>query len=314
MTLHWDGDIILFITDASGNVVDFKAGLDGEIAPRDPNHSALVTYERDIAGVTIGSTVNGTTTLAPLDAWDGTGPNFSRLNYAQYVRPDGFQIAGSDGGRIPGIQINGVRAFDPALGSWTTPDAYEGDIHDPASQQKYMWNRGNPVDYSDPSGYDPYVIYDPNRAFGNGHLMIAVMNPKTGLGHLYSQGPVAALPGGVPQKVGAEGLKSTITMHDLRQFVADHHDFVLTERTTAAQDDAMNKRAEALIASNHNYNVITCNCSQFVKDVLSAADPRAADGLTVQPRFDFINLALQGFRSGHQGQSPDGFTDPGFQR
>ena len=154
MTLHWDGDIILFITDASGNVVDFKAGLDGEIAPRDPNQSALVTYERDIAGLIIGSSVNGTTSLAPLDAWDGTGPNFGRLNYAQYVRPDGFKIGGSDGGLgIPGIQINGVRAFDPALGSWTTPDAFEGDIHDPASQQKYMWNRGNPVDYSDPTGY-----------------------------------------------------------------------------------------------------------------------------------------------------------------
>jgi RHS repeat-associated protein len=96
----------------------------------------------------------------PRCMWDGAGPNFSRLNYAQYVRPDGFQIGGSDGGRIPGIQINGVRAFDPALGSWTSPDAFEGDIHDPASQQKYMWNRGNPVDYSDPSGFEPFSLWD----------------------------------------------------------------------------------------------------------------------------------------------------------
>jgi hypothetical protein len=94
MTLHWDGDVILFITDASGNVVDFKAGLDGEITPRDPNQSALVTYERDSASLIIGSSVNGTTSLAPLDAWDGTGPNFGPSYYAQYVRPDGFQIAG----------------------------------------------------------------------------------------------------------------------------------------------------------------------------------------------------------------------------
>ena len=98
--------------------------------------------------------MNGTTSLAPLDAWDGTGPNFGPSYYAQYVRPDGFEIGRSDGVGIMGIQINGVRAFDPALDSWTTPDAFEGDIHDPASQQKYMWNRGNPVDYSDPSGYE----------------------------------------------------------------------------------------------------------------------------------------------------------------
>jgi hypothetical protein len=65
---------------------------------------------------------------------------------AKFVRPDGFQV--------DDIQINGVRTFDPELGGWTTPDAYEGDIHDLASQQKYMWNRGNAIDYSDPSGYE----------------------------------------------------------------------------------------------------------------------------------------------------------------
>jgi hypothetical protein len=48
---------------------------------------------------------------------------------------DGFAVA-------DGIAINGVRAFDSNLGAWSTPDAFEGDIHDPASQQKYMWNRG----------------------------------------------------------------------------------------------------------------------------------------------------------------------------
>ena len=54
---------------------------------------------------------------------------------------------------VAGVEINGVRAFDPNLGAWTTPDAYEGEVHDPVSQQRYMWNRGNAVDYSDPSGY-----------------------------------------------------------------------------------------------------------------------------------------------------------------
>ena len=54
---------------------------------------------------------------------------------------------------LDGLQISGVRAYDPNLAAWTTPDAYEGEIHDPASQQKYMWNHGNPVDYEDPTGY-----------------------------------------------------------------------------------------------------------------------------------------------------------------
>jgi hypothetical protein len=53
--------------------------------------------------------------------------------------------------------IQGVRAFDSAAGIWTTPDAYAGDVHDPASQKSYMWNGNNPVGYTDPSGYDPTV-------------------------------------------------------------------------------------------------------------------------------------------------------------
>ena len=31
--------MILFVTDSSGNVVDFKAGLDGEVAPNDSTFS-----------------------------------------------------------------------------------------------------------------------------------------------------------------------------------------------------------------------------------------------------------------------------------
>jgi hypothetical protein len=85
-------------------------------------------------------------------------PSFKMaLPYVFYYRSDGFQIATGVMG-VPPIQINGVRAFNATLGTWTTPDAYEGDIRDPASQQRYMWNRDNAYDYSDPSGYCPMCI------------------------------------------------------------------------------------------------------------------------------------------------------------
>ena len=38
-------------------------------------------------------------------------------------------------------------------GQWTTPDAFAGEVHDPATQKSYMWNGNNAVSYSDPSGY-----------------------------------------------------------------------------------------------------------------------------------------------------------------
>jgi hypothetical protein len=49
--------------------------------------------------------------------------------------------------------IQGVRVFDDDLNSWTTPDAYGGEVGDPLSQKAYVWNRNNPVAYDDPSGY-----------------------------------------------------------------------------------------------------------------------------------------------------------------
>jgi hypothetical protein len=53
--------------------------------------------------------------------------------------------------------IQGVRTYDSIAGNWTTPDAFEGYAHDPASQKSYMWVGNNPEGYSDPSGYVPIV-------------------------------------------------------------------------------------------------------------------------------------------------------------
>ena len=146
-TLHWDGDTILFVTDAAGNVTDFKVGLDGDITPRDGAFSGLSVYDRDPAGVIVQtSNSTGSTGFNPLDPSTVSGAGavgtsgYQAANVPeQYVRGDGFMVAG--------VQINGVRAFDPNLGAWTTPDAYEGEVHDPVSQQRYMWNRGNAVEY-----------------------------------------------------------------------------------------------------------------------------------------------------------------------
>ena len=48
----------------------------------------------------------------------------------------------------------GVRQYDPETGRFLSPDAFKGYLTDPASQHPYMYCKGNPVTYSDPSGYD----------------------------------------------------------------------------------------------------------------------------------------------------------------
>ena len=61
-------------------------------------------------------------------------------------RTDGF-VDGFD-------TIQGVRSYDSTAGSWTTPDMYAGNLEDPSSQKSYLWNGNNPMNNSDPSGYD----------------------------------------------------------------------------------------------------------------------------------------------------------------
>jgi len=55
----------------------------------------------------------------------------------------------------------GVRQYDPETGRFLSPDPFKGYITDPASQHPYMYCRGNPISYADPSGYDIRICYDP---------------------------------------------------------------------------------------------------------------------------------------------------------
>ncbi len=66
------------------------------------------------------------------------------MSWLNAQRPDGYV----DGENV----FQGVRAYDPDMNQWTTPDAYAGNVHDPMSQKPYLWNNNNPVSYSDYSG------------------------------------------------------------------------------------------------------------------------------------------------------------------
>ncbi|HVA27298.1 MAG TPA: hypothetical protein VNF68_03915, partial [Candidatus Baltobacteraceae bacterium] len=90
--------------------------------------------------------------------------------------------------------LQGVRAYDPNMNQWTTPDAYSGRVNDPMSQHPYMWNDNNPVQYADPSGYDTIDMYArdprPNQDFGALiHLFIEVHDDHGNVKARYSFGP-----------------------------------------------------------------------------------------------------------------------------
>jgi YD repeat-containing protein len=169
VSVHWDGDDILFGINQNG-FLDFEVGKLGSANQVGEQYAQSFTVaDRDMTGQAVSSH-----TWQDFGAWDSAPPGKQcaacskgqasegfvlphstpsdndtyapPITYLSGVREDGY----NDG---YGNTFQGVRAYDGNLGQWTSPDAYTGDVHDPMSQKPYMWNRNNPLGYSDPSGY-----------------------------------------------------------------------------------------------------------------------------------------------------------------
>jgi YD repeat-containing protein len=163
---HWSGNGLLFTSLSSGSVNDYKLGIDGDYLAADALQSGAVYFDRDQRGRAVQS--HWSSGYSPVcqaagEYWQsnvacpyllsgnsGSGqmPEFYTSGFGPimtYYRQDGVTDSY--------LGLQGARDYDPAVGQWTTPDAYAGDIFDPMSQAKYMWNNNNPIAYSDPSGY-----------------------------------------------------------------------------------------------------------------------------------------------------------------
>lgn len=84
---------------------------------------------------------------------------------------------------FPMSQASRARDYNANIGRFTTMDTFEGDQQDPQSLHKYVYAANNPINRSDPSGYD-YGDSDINmRSIGNLLSTIgAVETAETGLG------------------------------------------------------------------------------------------------------------------------------------
>ena len=173
LTPHWDGDDLLYTTSPYGGLQLYiyieKLGV---MYCSSANNCALEqVYDRDWSGTAVNThdetgypalsldTLHSqycnfnpksgscSPTAAPAKDGGASDPSYSAILTPPLdaIRTDGY----SDGTNV----FQGVRAYDPNMNQWTTPDAYAGDVHDPMSQKPYMWNGNNPIAYSDPSGY-----------------------------------------------------------------------------------------------------------------------------------------------------------------
>jgi YD repeat-containing protein len=147
-TLHWAENSLVYNSNSSG-VEDIKIGT---FADYSPSHVQMSMVGRNFAGYT-------PLTQDPFSPGIGISGSEGKNCYVDgacnstwFAEPRPDEI--SDG--LSAFQ--GVRAYDSGAVSWTTPDAYEGVVGDPLSQQSYMWNRNNPVTYADPTGFEPEPV------------------------------------------------------------------------------------------------------------------------------------------------------------
>jgi hypothetical protein len=130
-------NLIVTNRDYSGTVVEQHTSIQDNGIVVTPNHTTPGRSSANLPQL-IG------TYPGPSNTTIGD-PAFGALIQIGSFRTDGYQ-AGS-------ITIQGVRAYSSDLGSWTTPDAYDGELSDPLSQQAFTWNANNPISNTDSSGY-----------------------------------------------------------------------------------------------------------------------------------------------------------------
>ncbi len=182
---HWDGSDLLYAVN-SGYLDVYVEKLAYSSNASGGGVWGMVVFDRDQSGTNVnlhyslGAALYGFGVLSlenvkpfmPPRSCAASGPQGMTIECGGSTFPQPLSAGGASTGtsaiNVPGapldakredgyfdgtIAIQGVRAYDPNMNQWTSPDAYAGDVHDPMSQHPYMWNDNNPVQYSDPSGY-----------------------------------------------------------------------------------------------------------------------------------------------------------------
>ncbi len=174
MSAHWDGSDLLYSVENTSTQNNLYIYIE-KLGVFNATYGTEV-YDRDWSGASADFHLTDGTPAAPAnftalnpDLFDPFHKNCPADNCVQSQTPANGGASASnvnpmwaplDASRLDGYydRINvfqGVRAYDPYMSQWTTPDAYAGNVDDPMSQEPYMWNGNNPIEFSDPSGYCP---------------------------------------------------------------------------------------------------------------------------------------------------------------
>jgi RHS repeat-associated protein len=154
-----NGNTINYLLDDSGQVYNVLAEYDDAL-----NATSIYTYGTDMVSIDNSGTVSyyltdgqGSTRaltdengiITDTYTYDAFGNVTSQTGdtYNPYLYNQEQYDANT------GLYYLRARYMNPSTGRFISMDAYSGSIYDPMSLHKYMYANGNPVMYSDPTGY-----------------------------------------------------------------------------------------------------------------------------------------------------------------
>lgn len=293
--LYWDDDDLLFTLNPSGQIDDIKVANFGDYVPGATN--PLTVWDRDINGQIYGCHTTGSPTAVLSSAFQNNpikcgmsgsfqGPTFGAGTKA-VGRGGMLTMPKSDGLNDGQNTFQGVRTYDPQAGTWTTPDAYHGNVHDPMSQKPYMWNKNNPYAYLDPSGYDVIMLIDPNSAGPANHQSMFVYDPKTQQGTFWQAGPANSANSSGNTLVDKMSIApgKSMSLDDAIQSHGGQEYFHIG--TSASQDGkingAMGQMKAAADAGTLPYVAVGLNCADVTNTALQVAGVPVGFLLTTWP-------------------------------
>lgn len=88
-------------------------------------------------------------------AWDAFGTLPARTG----ASPVPYGYAGRDGDALTGYQYLRARSYAPARARFLSRDPAGYDLQDPVELDRYVYAQDNPINYSDPIGYESLITY-----------------------------------------------------------------------------------------------------------------------------------------------------------
>ena len=185
VTLHWDGDALLFVTNTSGALLQMNLGND-EILGQ--TSSGLNPTASISSGTLLSRDASGTIVLSynssNMSQWLAVSGSPSSSSYGPPPIADTAsnliitQVAQNrlDGYSIGSLTVQGQRLYDSGVGEFISTDSYAGSVTKPSSQLSYMWNNNNPIMMQDPSGNDPTDASNGSPIGGGGQDNVLKLN------------------------------------------------------------------------------------------------------------------------------------------